>query len=242
MARRPRTRFVRLMNRMCSADEHEAAALIRGRRVVVDGRIIDNPNAWIPVRASVVLQADRPLRGTVKLRAALEKSDVDPRAKACLDVGAAAGGFTSALVEAGARVIYAIDTGYGQLLGSLRQDPRVVNLERVNLAHLDRRLIPEEIDLVTIDLSYVPLAVGLGQLDRVGLSPTAGLLALIKPSFELTAGRPVREPAEVDRAVDLVVGAALDAGWRAIQTFPSSLPGAGGTPEVILHARRACPT
>ena len=156
--------------------------------------------------------------------------------------GAAAGGFTSALVEAGARVIYAIDTGYGQLLGSLRQDPRVVNLERVNLAHLDRRLIPEEIDLVTIDLSYVPLAVGLGQLDRVGLSPTAGLLALIKPSFELTAGRPVREPAEVDRAVDLVVGAALDAGWRAIQTFPSSLPGAGGTPEVILHARRACPT
>jgi len=241
VARRARTRYVPLMNRMHPTDEHEAAALIRGRRVVVDGRIIDNPNAWIPAQASVVIRAARPLRGTVKLRAALERSKVKPRAKACLDVGAAAGGFTFALIEAGARTVYAVDTGYGQLLGALRQDPRVVNLERVNLAHLDRSLIPEEIDLVTIDLSYVPLAAGLGQLHRVGLSPSADLLALVKPTFELRAGRPVREPAEIYEAVGLAVRAADDAGWRTIETFPSILPGAGGTPEVILHARRPHP-
>jgi 23S rRNA (cytidine1920-2'-O)/16S rRNA (cytidine1409-2'-O)-methyltransferase len=201
MARRTRRRFVRLINLLTDMDRDCAVMLITGHQVLVAGRIIDNPNALVPNNAPIVIKPSLPLRGTVKLRAALIASGVVPAGKTCLDVGAAAGGFTTALLDAGALLVYAVDTGYGQLRGTLRQNPRVVNLERTNLADLNAHLVPDCIELVTVDLSYLPLADALGQLGHVTFSPNVELLALIKPTFELRQGRRVCDPGEIDKAV-----------------------------------------
>jgi 23S rRNA (cytidine1920-2'-O)/16S rRNA (cytidine1409-2'-O)-methyltransferase len=104
------------------------------------------------------LRTPQPLAGEAKLRAALAAFAPAVQGRIALDVGAAAGGFTRVLLEAGARRVYAVDAGFGQLLGSLRQDPRVVNLERTNLGVLDAALVPDPIELVTIDVSYISLA------------------------------------------------------------------------------------
>ena len=105
-----------------------------------------------------------------------------------LDLGAAAGGFTQALLEAGAARVYAVDAGSGQLRGWLRVDPRVINLERTNLADVGPDLVPETVDLVTIDLSYLALADALPQIDTSVLASSATVVALVKPTYELHAG------------------------------------------------------
>ena len=119
----------------------------------------------------------------------------------CLDLGAAAGGFTRVLLESGAARVYAVDAGFGQLLGSLRQDPRVVNLEATNVAALDTHLIPEPIEVVTIDVSYLALAAAVAQLDRITIVPGADLIGLVKPMFELRLARPrwIRRPSTPPR-------------------------------------------
>jgi 23S rRNA (cytidine1920-2'-O)/16S rRNA (cytidine1409-2'-O)-methyltransferase len=239
MARRARRHFVRLIDLLSTVGHEHPVALITGHRVVVNGKIVDNPTALVSGDASIVIRPERLLRGTLKLRAALAVSGVDPAGRICLDIGAAAGGFTIALLEAGASAVYAVDTGYGQLLGGLRQDRRVINLERTNLADLDRRRVPDRIDVVTIDLSYVPLADALAQLDRVAFSAGSDLLALIKPTFELRQGRPIRDRDDIDKAVELAVAAAESSGWQEVRTFAGSVEGRRHTLEVILHAKSA---
>jgi 23S rRNA (cytidine1920-2'-O)/16S rRNA (cytidine1409-2'-O)-methyltransferase len=125
--------------------------------VLVDGRLIDNPRSLVREGARIALRIEAPLRGEAKLRAALVAFGVSPATRVALDLGAAAGGFTRVLLEAGAARVYAVDAGYGQLLGSLRQDRRVVVLERTNLGDLDTSRVPEAIGLLTIDLSYLSL-------------------------------------------------------------------------------------
>ena len=125
--------------------------------MLVDGYPVHNPRSLVRGGARIALRVESPLRGEVKLRAALAEFGVRPAGRVALDLGAAAGGFTRVLLDAGAARVYAVDAGFGQLLGSLRQDPRVVVLERVNLGDLDASHVPEAIDLITIDLSYLSL-------------------------------------------------------------------------------------
>lgn len=125
--------------------------------MLVDGRLVDNPRSLVREGARIALRVEAPLRGEAKLRAALAAFGVSPAGRVALDLGAAAGGFTRVLLEAGASRVYAVDAGYGQLLGSLRQDERVVVLERVNLGALDSARVPEAVELLTIDLSYLSL-------------------------------------------------------------------------------------
>jgi 23S rRNA (cytidine1920-2'-O)/16S rRNA (cytidine1409-2'-O)-methyltransferase len=153
-----------------------------------------------------------------------------------LDLGAAAGGFTQALLEAGAARVYAVDAGSGQLRGWLRTDPRVVNLERTNLADVGPRLVPEPVDLVTLDLSYLALADALPQLDRAVLAPGAALLALVKPTYELHAATLADDPARVAEAVDAVRKRMSREGWAVQATVPSSIKGSRGAVEVFVHA------
>ncbi len=126
--------------------------------MLVDGRLVDNPRSLVREGARIALRVEAPLRGETKLRAALQAFGVNVTGRIALDLGAAAGGFTRVLIEAGAARVYAVDAGFGQLLGSLRQDPRVVVLERVNLGELDPSQVPEAIELFTIDLSYLSLS------------------------------------------------------------------------------------
>jgi 23S rRNA (cytidine1920-2'-O)/16S rRNA (cytidine1409-2'-O)-methyltransferase len=141
------------------------------------------------------------------------------------------------LLDAGARRVYAVDAGVGQLRGWLRADPRVVNLEGTNLAALGRDPVPEPVGLVTMDLSYLAVANALPQLDRGLLLPGAHLVALVKPTFELHSAALVADPARVEQAVALVCDALARQGWYVDKTVPSSITGARGAVEVFVSAR-----
>lgn len=173
------------------------------------------------------------------MRAALANFDVRVTGRICLDVGAAAGGFTRVLLEAGAERVYAVDAGFGQLLGSLRQDPRVVNLEATNIAALDSRLIPDTIDLVTVDVSYLSLAAAVAQLDRVSIAEDADLIGLVKPMFELRLATAPTDPATVDAASERASAGIVAAGWAVLGVMPSPVVGGRGAVEALVHAQRS---
>jgi 23S rRNA (cytidine1920-2'-O)/16S rRNA (cytidine1409-2'-O)-methyltransferase len=180
-----------------------------------------------------------PLRGEAKLRAALSGFEVRVAGRICLDLGAAAGGFTRVLLEAGAARVYAVDAGFGQLLGSLRQDPRVVNLEATNVAALDARLVPDAIDVVTIDVSYLALAAAVAQLDRITIAPDAVLIGLVKPMFELRLATAPSDPLLVDAATKRAAAGIVAAGWEIIGSMSSPVLGGRGAVEALVHARRS---
>ncbi len=163
---------------------------------------------------SDVARSRRELRGSAKLRAALDRFGVHVEGRVALDVGAAAGGFTTVLLERGAAKVYAVDAGHGQLLGSLRQDPRVVNLESTNIAELNDELVPDDIDLVTIDVSYLSLTQAVRQLRTVRLAEGADLVGLVKPMFELQLAAAPSEPAVLRQALDKAVDDGRLAGTR----------------------------
>jgi 23S rRNA (cytidine1920-2'-O)/16S rRNA (cytidine1409-2'-O)-methyltransferase len=211
--------------------------VIRAGWVYVDGFPVRNPESLVSGGARVEVREPRVLQGELKLAAALAAFRPPVVGKVALDVGASTGGFTRALLAAGAARVYAADAGHGQLLGSLRQDGRVVVLERTNLAALGPELIPETIDLVTIDVSYLALARAVPQLARVPLAAGAELLALVKPMYELGLGA-LPPPEEIPEAVERARRGILGAGWRVLGTIESPVRGHGGAREVWLHAVR----
>jgi 23S rRNA (cytidine1920-2'-O)/16S rRNA (cytidine1409-2'-O)-methyltransferase len=179
------------------------------------------------------------LRGEAKLRVALREFSVGVEGRVALDVGAAAGGFTRVLLDAGAVRVYAVDTGHGQLLGSLRQDARVVNLEATNVGDLTSALIPDAVDVVTVDVSYLALSYAVAQLDSVTIAPGADLIGLVKPMFELRMGTAPVDPETVRRAADHAATAIEAAGWNVLGVIDSPVAGARGAVEMLLHARRS---
>ena len=237
MARRHRRRIVRLVDRLEVGPVGEAVAVIVAGRVRVNGVVVTNPNARITADAVVAVVPQRVLRGTVKLQAALAQFGPKVSGRVCLDVGAAAGGFTAALLEAGASRVYAVDAGYGQLAGWLRQDGRVVNLERTNLAELAPALIPEAVEVVCLDLSYLALADAVPQLGSVYVSEGAQLIALVKPTFELHAPSLIVDRYAIDKAV-AAAAAALESGGWSVADETVSVTGGGGALEVFICGTR----
>jgi 23S rRNA (cytidine1920-2'-O)/16S rRNA (cytidine1409-2'-O)-methyltransferase len=214
----------------------DPAQLIKEGAVLVNGLPADNPRTRVRGDAAIQIRRPRPLRGTIKLSHALTAFGVRATGLVALDLGAAAGGFTQALLEAGAAQVYAVDAGSGQLRGWLRADPRVINLERTNLARLGPRLIGEPVDLLTMDLSYLAVADAIGQVDRRILAPAAQLIALVKPTFELHSGQLADQPAQVTAAARAATRALTGHGWRVLGQEPSPALGAKGAVEVFVHA------
>jgi 23S rRNA (cytidine1920-2'-O)/16S rRNA (cytidine1409-2'-O)-methyltransferase len=216
----------------------DAAAAIAAGEVLVDGLPVTNPRSRLRAGARVTMRRPTALRGSVKLRAALDAFDVAVDGRAALDVGAAAGGFTTVLLEAGARVVYAVDAGHGQLLGSLRQHPRVVNLEAVNVGDLDTALVPEPVEVVTIDVSYLSLGAAVAQLNRLHIAPGATLVGLVKPMFELRAASAPSDPASLDAALEAARAGVVAAGWEMRSWIESPVTGSRGARERLLCALR----
>ncbi|HVE91530.1 MAG TPA: SAM-dependent methyltransferase [Actinomycetota bacterium] len=214
------------------------SAITRGL-VWVDGVPITNPRSLVLDGSAIVVVEPLALRGSAKMRPALDEFGVDPAGKVCLDVGAAAGGFTSVLLERGAARIFAVDVGHGQLLGSLRQDPRVVNLEATNVAKLDRVLIPEPVELVVVDVSYLSLSGAVAQLDRIKFVADAELVGLVKPMFELRLAEAPTDWESVGRAVTQARPGLEGAGWEFLGSFRSPSPGARGALEAFVHCRKS---
>jgi 23S rRNA (cytidine1920-2'-O)/16S rRNA (cytidine1409-2'-O)-methyltransferase len=217
---------------------HDAGALIAAGEILVDGLPVISPRSRLRATARVTRRAATALRGSAKLRAALAAFDVAVDGRVALDVGAAAGGFTMVLLEAGARRVYALDAGHGQLLGSLRQDPRVVNLESVNVADLDVRRVPERVEVVTVDVSYLSVSATVAQLNRIQLAPHADLVALVKPMFELRAPTAPSDRASLDAALSVASAGVTVAGWDVRRSMNSPVRGARGARELLLHAQR----
>ena len=142
------------------------------------------------------------------------------------------------LLEAGARRVYAVDVGFGQLRGSLRQDERVVVLERTNISALDTTLVPEPVAVITIDLSYLAVSVAVRQLDRLAFDAQADLIALVKPMFELRLGFAPSDPSSLDTAAARARSGLETGGWNVLGERSSPVPGARGAPELLVHARR----
>ena len=213
-------------------------AEIASGRIAVDGRVAANPATRIRADASVSRRVDVPLRGEAKLRAALAAFPVDVAGRVAVDCGAAAGGFTRVLLDNGARRVYAVDAGFGQLRGSLRADPRVVTLERTNIGGLDAHLAPEPVDVITLDLSYLAIALAVPQLGRLRFAPGADLIALVKPMYELGLDHPPRRRADRRRAVAASEAGVRSAGWLPLGSIRSPVPGGRGAVEHLIHARR----
>ena len=217
----------------------DPARLIEEGTVLVNGVPAQSPRTRVRADAAVQIRHPRPLRGTIKLAHALAVFRIDAAGATALDLGAAAGGFTQALLDAGAARVYAVDAGVGQLRGWLRADPRVISLERTNLAQLGPHIITEPANLITMDLSYLAIADAIGQIDRQMLAPAAQLIALVKPTFELHAATLADQPQQIATATKTAARALEDHGWRILGQQPSPILGAKGAVEILLHAASA---
>lgn len=224
-----------LVNRGLSASRERARALILSGAVLVDEKPADKAGALVSCAASVRIKGkDHPYvsRGGLKLKGALDAFQIDVRDLVALDVGASTGGFTDCLLQEGARRVYALDVGYGQLAWKLRTDPRVICIERTNIRYFDGTGMDVPVDLVTIDASFISLKLvipaALKFLGEGGL-----LLALIKPQFEVGKGQVgkggvVREPALRQNVLNDLTAFLRDMGLEVLGSIVSPLPGSQG--------------
>lgn len=238
MSRSRRARFVALASLLASRRPDVDPASITAGRVLVDGRVLTNPAARVRLDASLWVIPEPRLRGNLKLAGALEAFSVPVAGRVAADIGASAGGFTTALLARGAARVYAIDAGVGQLVGRLRQHERVVNLEGRNLARLDRTVVPDEIEVLTVDLSYLAVADAVPQLEALWIHPAADLVALVKPTFELRRATLAASPDDVAQAVAVASKAIDGTHWRVLGRCDAPRTGRRGAREAFIHARR----
>lgn len=232
-----------------AASRERARGLILAGQVRVDGMVVAKAGAPVSETANITLiEPDHPYvgRGGVKLAHALDAFGLDVRERLALDVGASTGGFTDVLLRRGARRVVALDVGHGQIDWRLRNDPRVVVLERVNARLLTPDQLPDAartFDLITMDLSFISVRQVLPAMMAL-LAPGADLVVLVKPQFE--AGREevgkgglVRDAAVHLRVVEEVTAAADALGLTRIAMTESPITGTEGNREFFLHLRRA---
>ena len=229
---------------LCQSRER-AKALIMSGRVLVNRLPCDKPGTRCPEDVTIALKGkDLPYvsRGGLKLEAGLKANHIDCKGLACMDVGASTGGFTDCLLQNGAALVFAIDVGYGQLAWSLRQDDRVVVIERTNIRTMDPARISRPIELATIDTAFISLKVVVPAVLPF-LQPGGKILALIKPQFEAGKGRVgkggvVKDPAlHADIIADLRIfftGLSLTCG----PVIPSPILGPKGNREFIILLQR----
>jgi 23S rRNA (cytidine1920-2'-O)/16S rRNA (cytidine1409-2'-O)-methyltransferase len=243
----PRAKRVRLdqllVERGLVESRTRAQALILAGKVRVgvgDAARLDH-KPGDPIEPATTLTVDQPQpyvsRGGHKLAAALDAFAIDPAGMTVLDVGASTGGFTDVLLQRGARHVYALDVGRGQLAESLRRDPRVTSMERTNARTLTATTLPESVDLAVIDVSFISLDKVLGPV-RTTLTPTASIIALVKPQFEAGKGRTdhgvVRDPAIHREVLERVVAQAADQGLGTKALIASPILGPEGNREFLV--------
>jgi 23S rRNA (cytidine1920-2'-O)/16S rRNA (cytidine1409-2'-O)-methyltransferase len=234
-----------LVRRGLARSRQQAAELIGAGRVTIDGMPAAKPATAIAVTAALTVEGDDGRswvsRGAHKLIGALDAFGLSVDNRRCLDAGASTGGFTEVLLDRGAREVVAVDVGYGQLAWSLRNDPRVVVLERTNVRELTADAIGGPVDLVVADLSFISLATVLPALTSCA-SGDADIVPMVKPQFEVGkdrvgAGGVVSDPDLRADAVIAVARRAAELQWQTVGVTASPLPGPSGNVEYFLHLR-----
>jgi len=237
---------VALVERGLVDSRAKAQSLIMARRILVNGLHVDKAGASVAADDELAIEAlEHPWvgRGGMKLAHALAQFGIDVRGKVCADVGASTGGFTDVMLKSGAAKVYAIDVGYGQLDQSLRNDPRVVNREKVNARYLTAADFEDAIDFVSVDVSFIPLKL---ILPAVVTFLRGELVALIKPQFEVGKGDVgkggiVRDEAKRAAAVEGVLACARELGLQVQGVIESPIKGAEGNVEYLMHATAGNP-
>lgn len=219
----------------------KAQSLIMARRVLVNGQFVDKAGANVTNEdVLTIAELEHPWvgRGGMKLAQAVKEFAINVDGKVCADIGASTGGFTDVMLKHGAKKVYAIDVGYGQLDVSLRNDPRVVNREKVNARFLQADSFDDPIEFVSIDVSFIPLKL---ILPAVATFLRGELVALIKPQFEVGKhevgkGGIVRDAAKRQGAIDGVVSVARELGFDVKGVIESPVKGAEGNVEFLMYA------
>ncbi len=220
-------------------------AILRGT-VEVNGIVAAKPNQQVGETDIITLYdpaAGYVSRAALKLIAGLDAGGIDPAGRTCLDLGASTGGFTQVLLERGARHVYAVDVGHGQLHDSLQHDSRVTSLEGVNGRDLTPDLIPKPIELIVSDVSFVSILKVI--FPALALcTPGATAIILIKPQFEvgrynIGKGGIVTDPEAIAAATARVVDGLAAAGWRHVVSVPSPITGGDGNRETVTVFRQA---
>jgi 23S rRNA (cytidine1920-2'-O)/16S rRNA (cytidine1409-2'-O)-methyltransferase len=230
-----------LLTRQGLAESRERAqALIMAGKVRVAGETVRRPDRTVAEGAPVSVDSDPGYasRGALKLGPALDTFGIDPRGLVCADIGASTGGFTDVLLRRGAARVYALDVGRGLLHWRLRQDPRVVVIERVNAREMEA--FPEPIGLAVVDVSFIGLEKVLPSIARA--APGAPVVALFKPQFQVERGEVgkggiVRDAAAVQRALGRFRDWCAASGLAVVAEAPSELPGTEGNHEIFVHLR-----
>jgi 23S rRNA (cytidine1920-2'-O)/16S rRNA (cytidine1409-2'-O)-methyltransferase len=244
MAALKRRLDVALVERGLVDSRAKAQSLIMARRILVNGTHVDKAGTNVSDDDELAIEAlEHPWvgRGGMKLAHALREFGISLEGKTCADIGASTGGFTDVMLKNGARKVYAIDVGYGQLDVSLRNDPRIVNREKVNARYLDQSSFDEPIEFVSIDVSFISLKL---ILPAVVTFLHGELVALIKPQFEVGKadvgkGGIVRDEAKRNEAVQSIVAFARENGFDVKGVIESPIRGAEGNVEYLLSASQS---
>lgn len=231
-----------LMNRALFESRAKAQAAIMAGQVLVNEQKIDKPGTPVPPDASIRLLGNKlpyVSRGGLKLEKALKIFPISVKDKVVADIGASTGGFTDCALQNGATKVYAIDVGYGQLAWKLRNDERVINLERTNVRYLEKDSLPEQVDAATIDVAFISLDKILPAVYKI-LKAEGFVIALIKPQFE--AGKEnvgkkgvVRDASIHEQVINNVIDFAKEEGFGIAGLDFSPIKGPEGNIEYLLH-------
>lgn len=220
-----------------------ARAEVMAGKVMLDEKICDKPGTMVSDSSAIkILSPDNPYvsRGGMKLAGAAEDLPIDFNGKVVLDVGASTGGFTDFILQNGASKVYSVDVGYGQLEWKLRQDPRVINMERTNIRYLKPEDLPEVPDIAVVDVSFISLRKVLPVLIELGVQE---IVALVKPQFE--AGKEkvgkkgvVRDSSVHQEVLEEIINFAAKLNLEAQGTVPSRLKGPQGNTEFFVYWKK----
>ena len=233
-----------LVGRGLFPSREQARRAILAGEVSVATRVVDKPSELLDEETAISIKQVRKYvgRGALKLEAALDHFQVALQGKIALDIGASTGGFTDCMLQRGAEKVYAVDVGYGQLDWKLRNDPRVVVLEKINARFLTRDHVQQPVDICVIDVSFISLTLILP--NAIALLKADGLvLALIKPQFELQRsdvgkGGIVRDPRLHQAAQDKIVAFVNELGHVVAGITPAAIKGAEGNQEFFACIRK----
>lgn len=232
-----------LVERGLVQSRHKAQALVMSGRVMVEGRQVDKAGVTVPAEALITVQEDVPYvsRGGIKLAAALDAFQIDPAGMTAMDIGSSTGGFTDCLLKRGAARVIAVDVGYGQLDWSLRQDSRVTVFEKTNIRYLKHEAVPDPVDIVVIDVSFISLRLVLPKsLEFFSDTEKVKIIALIKPQFEVGKGEVgksgvVRDPKKHEMVVAGIREFAENLGLLSRGIICSPISGAKGNVEFLVY-------
>lgn len=219
----------------------KAQSLIMMRRVFCDGKLIEKSGTKVNENSNVEIKEELPYvsRGGLKLESAIKYFDIELNGLIAMDVGASTGGFTDCLLKHGVKRVYAIDVGYGILDAKLRNDERVINIEKTNIRYMDKSLIKDPIDIAVIDVSFISLTKVIPRVLEF-LNEKGKIVALIKPQFELSPkevgkGGVVKDIKLQEKAVEKVSQFLLELGLIIEGVIPSSITGKKGNQEYLIY-------